>query len=132
MAKAVAFIICPIRFTASMLSPVFVEPTFTELHTRSVTARACGMERIRFSSAFVMPLLTRAEYPPRKLTPTSFAARSKVPAMVTKSSGVLQTHPPTSAIGVTEILLFTIGTPKSRDMASPVLTSSLAVAVILL
>ena len=102
----------------------------TELHTLSVSARAWGIERIRFSSAVVMPLLTRAEYPPRKFTPTSLAARSRVLAMVTKSSGVLQAHPPTRAIGVTEILLFTIGTPKSLDMASPVDTRSFAVAVI--
>ena len=132
MASAAALIICPIRFTASMLSPVLVEPTLTEEHTRSVSARAWGMERIRFSSAVVMPLLTRAEYPPRKFTPTSFAALSRVLAMVTKSSGVLQAQPPTKAIGVTEILLFTMGTPKSLAMASPVDTKSLAVAVIFL
>ena len=131
VARAVSFIICPIKFTASILRPVLVEPTLTELHTRSVTARAFGMDRIRFWSALVMPLLTRAEYPPRKLTPTSFAARSRVWAMVTKSSGVWQAHPPTRAMGVTEILLFTMGMPKSRDMASPVLTRSLAVVAIL-
>ena len=42
-------------------TPVFVEPTLTELHTRSVDASASGMERIRSSSAGVIPLLTRAE-----------------------------------------------------------------------
>ena len=38
--SAVSFIISPISFTASMLIPVFVEPTFTELHTRSVSSIA--------------------------------------------------------------------------------------------
>ena len=50
-----------ISLTASILMPVFVEPTLTELHTRSVDASASGMERIRSSSAGVIPLLTRAE-----------------------------------------------------------------------
>ena len=56
-----------------------------------------------------MPFDTSAEYPPMKLTPTSLAALSRVFAMVTKSSELLQAAPPTSAIGVTEIRLFTIG-----------------------
>ena len=60
-ASAVSRTISPISFTASILIPVLVEPTFTELQTRSVTARACGMERIKSSSAGVIPLLTRAE-----------------------------------------------------------------------
>ena len=51
----------PISFTASILMPVLVEPTFTELHTLSVAAKAWGMERISISSAGVIPLLTRAE-----------------------------------------------------------------------
>ena len=44
--------------TASMLNPVFVEPTFTELHTRSVASSiACGYGvRIRSSSALCHPL----------------------------------------------------------------------------
>ena len=41
-----------------------------ELQTKSVSFNACGMERIRFSSAVVMPFETSAEYPPIKLTPT--------------------------------------------------------------
>ena len=44
-----------------MLIPVFDDPTLTELQTLSVTANASGIERIRFSSAGVIPLLTRAE-----------------------------------------------------------------------
>ena len=66
--------------------PVFVDPTFTELHTRSVTESASGMERIKSSSAAVIPLATRAEYPPMKLTPTSAAARSSARAMCTYPS----------------------------------------------
>ena len=59
--SAVLCTISPIRRTASMLIPVFDEPTLTELQTLSVTANASGIERIRFSSAGVIPLLTRAE-----------------------------------------------------------------------
>ena len=80
-----------------------------ELQTISVVERAFGMERIRFSSAVVIPLDTNAEYPPIKLTPTVCAALSRVCAMVTKSSGVLHAAPPTRAMGVTEIRLLTIG-----------------------
>ena len=61
VASAVLLTISPISFTASMLMPVFVEPTLMELHTSSVRAIAIGIERIRSSSAFVMPLDTRAE-----------------------------------------------------------------------
>ena len=54
-----------------------------------ITTYACGIERIRSSSAGVIPLLTRAVYPPIKFTPTCFAALSRVLAIVTKSSVVL-------------------------------------------
>lgn len=60
-----------------------------------------------------------------------FAARSRVCAIVTKSSGVLQAAAPTKAIGVTEILLFTIGIPNSPSISSPTETRFLAVVVIL-
>ena len=59
--SAASFTILPIKRTASILIPVFVEPILTELHTRSVTASAFGIERINSSSAFVIPLLTSAE-----------------------------------------------------------------------
>ncbi len=59
VASAVSVTILPISSTASMSMPVLVEPTLTELHTRSVWDSAWGMERIRFLSALVMPLLTR-------------------------------------------------------------------------
>ena len=52
--------ISPISLTASMLIPVLVDPTFTELQTSSVFAIAMGMDRISSSSALVMPLETRA------------------------------------------------------------------------
>ena len=39
----------------------YTSDTLTELHTRSVDASAWGMERIRSSSAGVIPLDTRAE-----------------------------------------------------------------------
>ncbi len=41
--SAAALMVPPMRATASMLMPALVEPTFTEEHTRSVTARASGM-----------------------------------------------------------------------------------------
>ena len=40
VALAVSFTISPINLTASILSPVFVEPTLTELQTLSVIASA--------------------------------------------------------------------------------------------
>ena len=107
--SAVCRIISPIRRTASILIPVLVDARFTELQTLSVLCSASGIERIRSSSAFVIPFETSAEYPPIRLTPTAFAARSNVFAIVTKSSEVLHAAPPTKAIGVTEILLLTIG-----------------------
>ena len=83
VASAVFTTISPQSLTASILIPHLVEPTFTELQTLSVAASACGIERIRSSSPVVIPLLTSAEYPPIKLTPTSFAALSSVFAIVT-------------------------------------------------
>ena len=105
---------------ASILIPVFVEPVLTEEQTFPVTANAFGIERIKSSSAFVILFETRAEYPPIKLTPTLSAARSSVFAISTKSSLVLHTLPPTSAIGVTDIRLFTIGIPYFLEISSPV------------
>ena len=52
--------ISPINFTASILIPVLVDPTFTELQTLLVTFIASGIERINNSSAFVIPLETIA------------------------------------------------------------------------
>ena len=59
--SANAYIACVMGITINGATPVFVEPTFTELQIRSVSASACGIERIRFSSLFVMLLDTRAE-----------------------------------------------------------------------
>ena len=115
-----------------MLIPVLVEAKLTELQTLSVSQRACGIERISISSAVVIPLETRALYPPIKLTPTSNAHLSSVLAILTKSSLVLQEAPPIRAIGVTEIRLFTIGIPNSFSIEAPTLTRSFAVVVIFL
>ena len=120
VSSAVSNTISPISLTASILIPVFVEPVLTEEQTFPVTANAFGIERIKSSSAFVILFETRAEYPPIKLTPTVSAARSSVFAISTKSSLVLHTLPPTSAIGVTEIRLFTIGIPYFLEISSPV------------
>ena len=59
--SAVSLTIRPMRATASMLTPARVEPTLTEEQTSSVRARASGMERMRRSSAWVIPFWTRAE-----------------------------------------------------------------------
>ena len=46
--------------------------------------------------------------------------------MVAKSELVLHAAPPIKAMGVTEILLFTIGIPNSLEISSPVATKFLA------
>ena len=92
----------------------------------SVSASACGIARISISSAGVMPFWQMAEKPPRKLTPTAFAALSRVWATFTKSAEDLQALPAAIAIGVTEIRLLTIGTLYSRLISSPVFTRSRA------
>ena len=81
--SAVLLTMIPISRTASILMPVLVEPTPTELHTISVVANASGIESIRMRSAFVAPFVTRAEKPPIKLTPTVLAARSSASAIGT-------------------------------------------------
>ena len=78
VSSAVSLIISPIRRTASMLIPVLVEPTLTELQIRSVHASAFGMERMSSSSLRVIPFDTIAEYPPIKFTPSSSATLSSV------------------------------------------------------
>ena len=60
VSSAVSLMMEPIKRTASMSMPVLVDPRFTEEQTTCVSFSACGMERIRSSSAFVMPLDTRA------------------------------------------------------------------------
>ncbi len=99
----------PIIFTASMLMPLLVEPTFTLEHTNSVCASASGMLRISRSSPAEKPLCTRAEYPPMKFTPTVLAAASSARAYHTGSaSGALASS---MAMGVTDTRLFTMGMP---------------------
>ena len=61
VSSAVRFIVWPMRRTASMSRPVFVEPTFTLLHTLSVMERASGIDSMSSLSAGVMPLETMAE-----------------------------------------------------------------------
>ena len=61
VSSAACSITSPSRRTASISMPHFVEPTLTELQTKSVVASASGIERIRYSSAFVIPFDTSAE-----------------------------------------------------------------------
>ena len=130
--SAVSLIISPINLTASILIPVLVEPTFTELQTLFVTFIASGIDSIKSLSAGVIPLETTALYPPIKLTLSSAAHRSKVLAILTKSFVDLHALEPTKPIGVTEIRLLTIGIPYFFSISSPVLTKSFATVVILL
>ena len=80
--SAKSFTVFPIIFTASKLIPDFVEPTFTDEQTLSVSERAFGMLFIRLISPFVKPLSTRAENPPIKSIPISFAALSRAFAKI--------------------------------------------------
>ncbi|OQA07210.1 MAG: hypothetical protein BWY65_01962 [Firmicutes bacterium ADurb.Bin373] len=120
VSSAVFFTACPILYTASMFIPAFVVATLTDEQTRPVSASASGMLSISLWSAFVKPLCTRAEKPPMKFTPTASAALSRLMAKPVKLSVRLLSA--TTAIGVTEILLFTIGRPYSLSIFSPVLT----------
>ena len=67
---------------ASKLIPDLVEPTLTEEQTLSVWLRALGILLIKFISPFVNPLSTRAEKPPMKSIPISFAALSRAFAKI--------------------------------------------------
>ena len=53
--SAVLQMISPISFTASIFMPFFVVPTFTDEQTKSVVARASGIDSIKILSAGVMP-----------------------------------------------------------------------------
>ena len=53
--SAVFTIVSPISLTASMLIPLFVEPTFTLEQTKFVVARASGIDSIKMRSAGVIP-----------------------------------------------------------------------------
>ena len=120
VSPAVFLIVPPIRRTASMLMPAFVVATFTLEQTRSVVASASGMAAISRRSPEVKPLCTRAENPPIKFTPHAFAALSIATAKGTKSS--VSHAPATSAMGVTQMRLFTMGMPSSRSISQPVST----------
>ena len=74
--SAVFLTVSPMSFTASILMPARVVPTFTLEQTRSVLERASGIAAMSRLSPSVKPFCTRAEKPPRKFTPVSFAALS--------------------------------------------------------
>ncbi|CDE99917.1 unknown [Clostridium sp. CAG:813] len=69
--------------TASIFMPAFEDAKFIDEQTLSVVARASGILSINKLSPFVHPFSTRAEKPPTKFTPTSFAALSKTCAILT-------------------------------------------------
>ena len=96
-------------------------------HTKSVAARASGMESMRLLSARDAPLCTRAEKPPTKSTPTTFAALSMATAMGDRSRASVAAQ--ISAMGVTEMRLFTMGMPYSHSGCSAVGTSCSAAVV---
>ena len=129
-ARRVCLTMPAIFSAASMLMPARVEPTLTLEHTRSVAASALGMESISLLSAADAPLCTSAEKPPTKSTPTS------APALVhghgdARRGRCRGTAAQISAMGVTEMRLFTIGMPNSRSSCSAVGTSCSAAFVML-
>ena len=77
---AKSFIVWPQRATASIFIPALLEPTLIDPQTKSVWAKAFGIDLINISSAFVIPFSTRAEKPPIKSTPMSLAALSRTVA----------------------------------------------------
>ena len=123
--SAVFLMISPISRTAFMLMPLRVEATLTLEHRSFVSLSTSGMEASSRSSAFVAPLCISAEYPPRKLTPTSAAARSSAKAIGFGSPWQIM------LTGVTLMRLLTIGIPNSVSISSPVRTRFLAVLQIL-
>ena len=127
VASAVALMMPAILSTASMLMPARVEPTFTDEHTLSVTDSAWGMDSISLLSAFEAPLCTSALKPPTKSTPTSFPALSMATAMGVRSCALVAAQ--ISAMGVTEMRLFTMGMPYSRSSCSAVGTRCSAAVV---
>ena len=124
--------VSPISLTASILIPSFVEPRLIDEHTLLVFVNAFGIDLISISSESVIPSLTRAENPPIRSAPTLVAALSKVLAIDTKSSTLLQALEPTIPIGVTAILLLTIGIPYSFSIFKAVSSSFDEIVVILL
>ena len=80
---AVSLITRPISATAVILIPDLVEPILTDEQTLSVSAKARGIELMRISSPFWYPFCTKAEKPPIKSTPISFAALSSAFARTT-------------------------------------------------
>ena len=127
VASAVARTTCAILYTASMLMPARVEPTFTLEQTLSVTDSACGMESMSLRSAAEAPLCTSALKPPTKSTPTSLPALSMATAMGVRS--VASVAAQISAMGVTDMRLFTMGMPYSRSSCSAVGTRRSAAVV---
>ena len=97
------------RAAASMLIPARELAMLIEEQTRSVVARASGMASISALSPWAKPFSTRAENPPRKSTPASWAASSRAWHMRTMPSG--PKGPPTTAMGLTLMRLLTTGIP---------------------
>ena len=120
---AASLTFCPISLTASRLIPALVEPTLTLEQTRSVSAKALGIDSINSFSPGAKPFWTNAEYPPMKLIPISFATLSNVLAYKTGSPPLT---PTSIEIGVTATLLLIIGIPYFFEIDSPVLTKSFA------
>ena len=127
VASAACLMMPAILNAASMLMPARVDPTFTDAHTLSVAARAAGIDSIRLLSAREAPLCTSAEKPPTKSTPTSLPALSIAIAIGERSVAWVAAQ--ISAMGVTEMRLFTIGMPYSRSSCSAVGTSFSAAVV---
>ncbi|KAF5044974.1 hypothetical protein DSECCO2_486050 [anaerobic digester metagenome] len=61
VSSAVSLTMRPMSATASMLMPALVEPTLTDVHSKSVSAIARGIERISSKSPAEKPFCTSAE-----------------------------------------------------------------------
>ena len=109
----------PSIFTASILMPVFVEPTLTDAQRRSVVASTSGMVRINMRSYSAVDFCTSAEYPPRKSMPSVFAALSS--ALPIKGA-LWGKFAEMTLTGVTDTRLLTMGIPNSPESVSAVFT----------
>ena len=113
-----------------MLMPARVEPTFTEAqHTRSVAASACGdgVHELAVGGA-VAPLCTSAREAADEVDAHLLAGAVHGHGDGREVVGWLAAAQ-ISAMGVTEMRLFTMGMPNSRSSCSAVGTSFSAAEV---
>ena len=106
-----SFKVCPNFSTAVILMPEVVEARFKNPQTLLVFERAKGIALMRFSSADVIPLWTRAPKPPIKSIPALQVAASRAFASPTAVSIFLGKGSNSRDAGVIEIRRFVMGMP---------------------